>query len=61
MAVALEEARAAMEAHGCTEGVLAGFIHVQNNASMYMATRNGWEPLDDPQERGYLPWRRPLA
>lgn len=59
MSVALAEARKAMGDRGCLAGLLAGFIHVGNNATMRMAARNGWEPQGDPAE-GYVRWARPL-
>lgn len=61
MAVALEEARAAVGRYGCTDGMLAGHIHVENNASMRMAQRNDWEPLAGSDHGGYVPWGRTLA
>lgn len=61
MAVAEAEARAAMERHSCTSLILAGFIHAKNNASMYMADRNRWEPLGAPRDDGYVPWGRRLV
>ena len=61
IAVALAEAQAAMATRSCTSGILAGHIHVENNASMRMVARNGWEPLADPGESGYVPWGRPPA
>jgi predicted NBD/HSP70 family sugar kinase len=60
MDVALAEARTVLSDRGCTVGLLGGFIHVENNASMRMATRNGWEPLEDPTTEGYVRWGRPL-
>lgn len=60
MQVAREEALIAMDARGGEIGILAGIIHVQNDASMRMATRNGWEPQGDPGLDGYVRWIRPL-
>ncbi|WP_328322681.1 hypothetical protein OHA70_28195 [Kribbella sp. NBC_00382] len=60
MDVAVAEARAAMHQQDCTVGLLAGFIHVDNKASMRMAARNGWEPQDAPTEAGYVRWARRL-
>ncbi|MDX6258995.1 MAG: hypothetical protein QOH84_683 [Kribbellaceae bacterium] len=60
MDVALAEARATMRERECAVGLLAGFIHVDNNASMRMAARNGWEPQEAPTEAGYVRWARRL-
>jgi hypothetical protein len=56
--VALAEARSTMTDRLCSSGLLAGFIHVENKASMRMATRNEWEPLSDPGAGGYVRWGR---
>ncbi len=61
MAMALYEAEGFMTVRSYTSGLLAGFIHVDNNASMRMAARNDWEPLDDPLEGGYVRWGRHLS
>jgi predicted NBD/HSP70 family sugar kinase len=59
--VALVEARSTMTDQACVKGLLAGFIHVENNSSMRMAARNEWEPLGDPGAGGYVRWGRALA
>jgi hypothetical protein len=60
MAAALSEACTALRTNNCTTGLLAGHIHVKNNASMRMAARNGWEPISDPNPEGYVRWTRRL-
>lgn len=60
MAIAESEACAAMKERGCTSLVMAGFIHTRNNASMHMASRNNWEPLESLQD-DYVRWGRHLA
>jgi hypothetical protein len=61
MEVAVAEARAAMRERGCTVALVAGFIHVDNKASMRMAARNAWEPQGAPTEVGYVRWARRLS
>jgi len=60
MDLAVTETRAALRDRGCAVGLLAGLIHRENNASMRMASRNGWEPQGDPAEKGYVRWARRL-
>lgn len=61
MTVAEREAVAAQTRDGTSNLVLAGYIHTDNHASMRMAARNGWEPLEAPTEGGYVSWGRRIA
>jgi hypothetical protein len=61
MAKALAEARAAMTRYSCDSGMLAGYIHTDNNASMRMAARNDWEPLEAPGPESTFPGVAPFT
>jgi hypothetical protein len=61
MTITEAEARAAMADRGCNSLNLGGFIHVKNNASMLMVSRNGWEPMEAPSNDGYVRWGRRLV